>query len=1554
MAEEYDMYNDIEHVLERSDTYIGSIEVETEKRWIYNEDTKRMERKTVTYCPGLEQCFMEILTNATDRTQNIDNGVTKIKVVIEGNVISVTNNGKGIPIEIHPKHGIYVPEMIFGNMRTSSNYKKGVKRTVGGKNGIGAKAANIFSKWFKVTTVNNGEKYVQTFSNNMRDKTEPKISKVRGEDYTTIEYEPDLEKFGMVNLDDNDSITLLKKRVIDAAAVTNKKVEVTYNKVKVGVKNFEEYMNLYIGKKSETPRVFSEVSDRWSIGFALNPYASFTHISFVNGICTEDGGKHVDHVIDPVVNKVTKQLQDKNPDITIKKQYIKDNIIVFVKSLIENPTFNSQTKRFHTTQVQKFGSGVTINDDTIKKICKLGITQGILDIAKAKDNKALKKIDGKKKKSIKGIPKLDDANEAGGSESLKCTLILTEGDSAKATALAGLSVVGKDYYGVFPLKGKLLNVAKASDKTISDNEEIVNINQILGLAQGEQDKSKIRYGKIMIMCDQDVDGFHIKGLLFNYITKYWPDLFADDFIETLLTPIIKVFRNSQVKCFYNVEDYNKWKEETPGSGGWRVKYYKGLGTSTAKEAKEYFSNLAQNKIMYKFDSSVGSEDIKSIELAFHDIDNGKVKKSSDLRKDWITNSIKIINNHKKSNIPLVDYNEKVMKVSDFINKELVQFSIYDNERSISHVIDGLKPSQRKILYSCLKRNLFQEKNEIKVAQLSGYVSEKTNYHHGEASLQGAIVNMAQDYVGSNNMNILIPNGQFGCVDPNTPILMWDSSIKKAKDIVIGDKLIGDDGNVRIVSGLTSGIDEMYKISNGNMDDYIVNSNHILTLCCTIHKSIFWKESSKRWIMWYFDDNNKKILSKTTGINVTKEEGYYEIVKFSNNIDDNNIFDITVQQYLSLSESSKKYMKGIVNNSVIKWKEKEIEIDPYILGLWLGDGMSDCHAFASMDSEIIKSWAEWLDKIGCEICHCKNYPPHEAHTFYIRRRGSGNNIAIGDKLHSSENCKGCNTSKYKLEVCDWKFNKSSDFVSGEGFNKDGKNVVNMNPFRELFKKYKLYKNKHIPIEFIVNSEENRLKLLAGMIDSDGCLKHSKNTCYYSIYQCSKRYDLLESFRIVAGSLGFRAKIIKIKDKGFELNITGDVNKIPVKVERKKIKKEIKKLRNPFIHGISINSIGKGEFYGWNIDKNERFLLSDFTITHNTRNEGGKDSGGPRYIFTYLSDWVRTVFNSDDNKLLNYLDDDGTPIEPEFYVPVLPMILINGTCGMGTGWSTNVPCFNPKDIIENLKLLINDPESELYELTPWYRGFKGTITKIKDGNWECKGIYRRLKPTRIYQEVEVTELPVGVWTQSFKNKLSDYESKDKIVSFKNFSDHRNVKFIIKFKKDVLEELSDIKLDKMLGMTTKISTSNMHLFNSEGVIEKYDTPEDILWDFYEYRSEFYKIRKDNMEKELDKKLKYLMEMMRFIQMVIDEKILVFKRKKDDIVKDLEDNYFIKIDDTYNHLLGIKIHAFTREKLDELKKQIDDNTIELETLKSKTSNDLWIEDIDMLDFNKIMEIVD
>lgn len=1111
--DDYDMLSDIDHVLQRPDTYIGSIEVIREPRWIL--DNNKMKQKLVKYNPGLEQCVMELITNATDRAQVPENGVTKIDISIEGDVIKVTNNGTGILIEISEKHGIYIPEMIFGNMRSSTNFKKDVKRTVGGKNGIGAKAANIFSKTFKVTTVCNGKKYVQTFSDNMKSKTKPKVTNVKSADFTTIEYEPDLKAFGMKSLSENDTPVLIQKRSIDASAVTNKNVSVTFNKTKVSVKDFESYMNLYVGNKKDCPRVYTEISDRWAIGFALNPFPSSMHVSFVNGICTEDGGTHVNHVLDPVITRVTKELQDKNPDITIRKQYIKDNIFIFVKSLIENPTFTSQTKRQHTTRSVNFGSRVIISDETIKKIVKLGITKGILEIAKAKDHNGLKKADGKKKVRISDIPKLDDANHAGGVNSHLCTLILTEGDSAKATAIAGLSVVGRDRYGVFPLKGKLLNVSGASDSVIAKNEEIVNINKIMGLAQGEQDKKKIRYGKIMLLCDQDSDGHHIKGLLFNYISTYWPNLFADNFIESLLTPIVKVFKGNQGKSFYNTEDYDNWKNVTLGSSGWRVKYYKGLGTSTAKEAKEYFSDLTKNKISYKFNPNENSDDMNSLKLAFAKNSKSKTK-DSDRRKEWITRSLEIVEKCRNDGVPLVDYNKKSVSISNFVNRELVQFSIYDNQRSIPHVMDGLKPSQRKILFSCLKRNLFLKENgsgEIKVAQLSGYVSEHSGYHHGEVSLQGAIVKMAQDFVGSNNMNILYPSGQFG----------------------------------------------------------------------------------------------------------------------------------------------------------------------------------------------------------------------------------------------------------------------------------------------------------------------------------------------------------------------------------------------------------------------------------------------------TRLKGGDDASSSRYIFTYVNDWVKDVFNKDDNKLLNYLEDDGFSVEPDYYVPTIPIILVNGTEGIGTGWSTSIPCFNPRDIISNLKKLIHNEECEMDAMDPWYRGFKGTITKNTSKSWIVKGVYKRLKETRNYQEVEVTELPVGLWTSKFKEKLAILEERDDIVAYNDESNDTEVKYQIKFKKNTLEDMEDEDVETLLGLTKKISTTNMTLFGLDGTIKRYNCAEEILWDFYLCRKKFYVKRRNYIVETLENKLRSFTEKMRFIRMVMDDQIVVFRRKKIDISEDLETHEFQKIENSYNYLLDIKIHAFTQDKLTELQKQIDGVTSELGIVKSKTSQDLWLEDLGQIKSSRL-----
>jgi DNA topoisomerase-2 len=153
MSAEFEILTQREHVIKRPDTYIGSVEVRsTEPRWVFDQESKRMVRRLVTYNPGLEQCAMELLTNATDRSQNSEFKLTKIDLTVTEDAIEVMNDGKGIPIVLDPKHNIYIPEMIFGNMLSGSNFKDN-KKTTGGKNGIGAKAANIFSDEFTVITV---------------------------------------------------------------------------------------------------------------------------------------------------------------------------------------------------------------------------------------------------------------------------------------------------------------------------------------------------------------------------------------------------------------------------------------------------------------------------------------------------------------------------------------------------------------------------------------------------------------------------------------------------------------------------------------------------------------------------------------------------------------------------------------------------------------------------------------------------------------------------------------------------------------------------------------------------------------------------------------------------------------------------------------------------------------------------------------------------------------------------------------------------------------------------------------------------------------------------------------------------------------------------------------------------------------------------------------------------------------------------------------------------------------------------------------------------------
>ena len=733
----------------------------------------RIVEKEITYTPGLFKIFDEIVVNAADNKQR-DPNMDKLAIEIQGSRISVRNNGKGIPVVMHKEQKVYVPTLIFGQLLTGSNFDDNEKKTTGGRNGYGAKLANVFSTEFVVECVDTENElfFQQTFRQNMSVAEEPIVKKItakqkKGGDYVQISFCPDLKRFGMQELD-ADTVGLLSKRAYDIAGTMSqgngKKLVVSLNGDNLKIKSFKDFIGCFDGINAP---VAYEKNDRWEVGVSSSSDGSMKQVSFVNAISTTKGGGHVNYIADQLVAHLVKTVKKKSK-ITVKPAQVKSHLCIFVNCLIENPAFDSQTKECMTTRPKAFGSECKLSDKFLKLVDKSDIVDTITAFATFKDRQALKRKGGKKTVKLTGISKLDDANFAGSAKSKDCTLIITEGDSAKSLAMAGLSVVGRDYYGVFPLRGKPLNVRDATLKQVTDNEEIKNLVSILGLkfntVYDESNIKTLRYGHLMIMADQDTDGSHIKGLVINFIHHFWPSLLdVSGFLQQFITPIVKVSKGKKTYTFFNLPEFESWVESTGNNGkGWTIKYYKGLGTSTSAEAKEYFSKLDTHEVHFatlSSDKELVQED-DDLQAALPDtvasgadlIDMVFRKNRVDDRKQWLNNL---------SKDTYLDYSQvgrHGVKFSEFINREYILFSKYDNERSIPHMMDGFKPSQRKVLFGCFKRKL---KSDTKVANLTGYLADHTAYHHGEASLQGTIVNMAQNFVGSNNINLLTPSGQFG-------------------------------------------------------------------------------------------------------------------------------------------------------------------------------------------------------------------------------------------------------------------------------------------------------------------------------------------------------------------------------------------------------------------------------------------------------------------------------------------------------------------------------------------------------------------------------------------------------------------------------------------------------------------------------------------------------------------------------------------------------------------------------------------------------------------------
>eukprot|EP00730_Choanoeca_flexa_P005957 TRINITY_DN12057_c5_g1_i1.p1 TRINITY_DN12057_c5_g1~~TRINITY_DN12057_c5_g1_i1.p1 ORF type:complete len:1050 (+),score=467.07 TRINITY_DN12057_c5_g1_i1:440-3151(+) len=615
------------------------------------------------------------------------------------------------------------------------------------------------------------------------------------------------------------------------------------------------------------------------------------------------------------------------------------------------------------------------------------------------------------------------------------------------------------------------------------------------------------------MADQDQDGSHIKGLVINFLHHYWPSLLKlPGFLVEFVTPIVKCVKGKQEKSFFTLPQYEAWCEEQASLKGWKIKYYKGLGTSTPAEAKEYFSNMDLHQLPFSYHDE---EDFDAIKMAFN-------KKAVEERKEWLRNL--------KAGT-FLDHSQDAIRYADFINQELILFSMADNVRSIPCVMDGFKPGQRKVLFSCFKRKLTAE---IKVAQLAGYVAEHSSYHHGEQSLAGTIINMAQCFVGSNNMNLLLPIGQFG----------------------------------------------------------------------------------------------------------------------------------------------------------------------------------------------------------------------------------------------------------------------------------------------------------------------------------------------------------------------------------------------------------------------------------------------------TRLQGGKDAASARYIFTMLSPLARKVFHPADDALLNYLEDDGLSIEPDYYVPILPLVLVNGSDGIGTGWSSTVPNYNPREVVQNLLQLISGREME--PMQPWYKGFNGEITLKKKDKYQVRGIIEKVSDT----ELEISELPIRTWTQSYKEFLEGLSEQNKqgesaISEFTQHHTDTTVRFVVKMTDKQMKAAEAKGLYKFFKLDGSLATSNMTLFDSQGRIQKYETPEQIIQEFYDVRLKLYQKRKTYLADQLRERYERLDNKVRFINDVIAGTLVLNNRKQTDILADLIEKAYkpfpkkskakpkvAGLDDQegeeededamapgvsdYDYLLSMKLWSLSEEKVLKLEAERDEAEAELADLLAKTPQDLWKADLE------------
>lgn len=1574
----YTKKDPISHILDRSDMYVGSKKLRKIQEYVAeknDEDNYKIFKKEITSSPAILRIFVEILSNAIDnveRSRKAKIPCTTIKVDIdkETGETSVWNDGDVVPVEINEEEKIYNHTLIFGNLLTGSNYNDEEERLISGRNGLGSKATNVFSKKFIVKGLDPHNKKIleQTWTNNMRSVSDPKISETKLKTgYTKVTYFPDFKQFGIDGYTE-DIINLYTKYVIDAAMLT--KVKVYLNDELLPVNDLLTYSKLYDSISEEHLLIKSSGSE---VLITPSGFNEFEAISFINGVYTRLGGQHVESwsetVFRPIVEKFNKKSNKPKVNIGDIKKFFR----LFIVSTVVNPEFSSQDKeKLESPAVES-----SIKTTEINKILKWSVISEIDDMIKMKEMVVLKKSE-KKKKGYTKIEGLDPANNAGGKNGYQCSLILCEGLSAKTYAVAGIEKgvygrSGRDYFGILPLRGKLLNCRNSIPSVIAKNKVITDLIQALGLRHDvdytdDKNYKTLSYGRVILLTDADCFTYDTSLIIKKDNIVYIKQI--DDLFDENINLDTQIIENTEVwsdKGWVNIRAIRRKQTEKQIL---TINTYSGLVRCT-EDHKLLLEDGTEKKAN---ELKIGDKLLRNRRLNFNinkDFENKSFNYLKNIGKKL--QCYNISKSYNKDNI-VENINNELKYCNNYIPPTIETYNISIEESWVWGLFfadgtcgiytfkkDRNKQNEQNTKISRLRWkkwiikhtenvNKFTEiVNKLKLERKK-YGEYNTKLRNSKKRLENAIKNSNRN---SKEYKEELKRTNFCFSIANNDL----SKLEKAKNIL--KNIYNYDWNI-VKCKPSNNQNTPYKlILNGgkNVEDFInkmrlkfYNKNNLKQIPYEILNNS--NKIIESFMSGYYDGDGFRWLrdnKNSEGFDILGQVGAQglcylcERLGYSYNIKEkkgkNNVFTINI------SKRFRRFYPGLIKSiNKVDYKNNyvyDIETETGRINAGIGnmvqrqcDGLHISslimNFFHVLFPTILQREEPYIVSMATPIVRVFN--PKGDLLFYDENRFKKFQVEQV-KSFKSKYYKGLGTTKpedvpdtFGLKMIEYNLDENATQTMNKAFH-----VKFSDARKEWLEKYDPTVSK-----WCLDDEKEIVNMSISDYLNNELIKFSHNDCKRSIPSLID--GLKESQRkilyaVKKRNLTYNKQSLKVAQLGGYVAEHTNYHH-----GEQNLYETIIKMANEFPGSNNIPLLYRDGQFG-------------------SRINSGKDAASARYIFTKMEPLTPLLFREEDDVLLERVVDDGDIVEPKFYIPILPMILINGcTAGIGTGWSCNVPNYNPLDVINAVKewldydgeVLIKDPDdgttlSMLTELKPWYRGYEGIIEKQKEKFVSYGNIIKDKN------KVEVTELPIGMWTDKFKEFCEDLLVEKQIKSMKNNSSTKKVKFTITETDDgIICNTDTLKLYSYLHIT------NMVLFDEKERLKKYSI-DQIINDFCILRYEYYIKRKNYILKFLDKDLKHSENKARFIQEIIDKKLNIMNIDEEVVVKELEKRGYDKeyknednenIENTnnhgYNYLLKLQVRTFTTNKVKELKDDIVKIKDKINNIKNTSEKQMWMNDLD------------